>query len=123
SDDCRTGWWDNFIGPGRALDTKRYYVICVNYLGGCYGTTGPSSINPKTGKPYGREFPYPTISDIVDTQVRLLDILGIDHLLAVMGGSMGGFCAIDFATRYPDRVKAVLPIGTGLRATVLQKAL
>lgn len=121
--ECHTGWWDGFIGPGRALDTNRYYVICANYLGGCYGTTGPSSIDPDTGRPYGSRFPYPSISDIVDTQILLLDHLGIDRVLATMGGSMGGFCVVDMAVRYPDRVRCVMPIASGLRATVLAKTL
>lgn len=117
------GWWERFIGPGRALDTDKYHIVCCNFLGGCYGSTGPTSTNPATGRPYGRDFPYPTISDIVDTQVRVLDQLGIHEVLAVVGGSLGGFCVIDMALRYPDRVRCVIPIASGLRATVLSKAL
>ena len=123
TDECHVGWWDAFIGPGRALDTRRFFVICANFLGGCYGTTGPASIDPKTGKPYGASFPNPTISDIVDSQMRLLDHLQIAHLVAVVGGSLGGCCAINLALRYPDRVHTVIPIASGLRATVLTKAL
>lgn len=122
-EECHQGWWDAFIGPGKAVDTDKYFVVCCNYLGGCYGTTGPADINPETGKPYGRAFPYPTISDIVDSQMRVLDHLGIECLLAVIGGSMGGFCAMDLAARYPTRVRGVIPIASGLRATVLAKAL
>jgi homoserine O-acetyltransferase len=122
-EECHQGWWDAFIGPGKAVDTDKYFVVCCNYLGGCYGTTGPADTNPATGKPYGRAFPYPTISDIVDSQMRVLDHLGIERLLAVIGGSMGGFCAMDLAARYPDRVRGVVPIASGLRATVLAKAL
>lgn len=121
--ECHTGWWDAFIGPNRALDTNRYFIICCNFLGGCYGSTGPASIDPATGKPYGRSFPYPTISDIVDSQLRVVDHLGIQTLLASTGGSLGGFCVMDLAVRYPERVKCVIPIASGLRATVLSKAL
>lgn len=123
TEECHEGWWDAFVGPGRAIDTNQYFVICANYIGGCYGSTGPSSINPETGKPWGSKFPYPTIGDIVDSQVRLLDRLGIRTLLAVVGASLGGFCVLDFAARYPLRVKCVVPIATGVRATVLTKAL
>ncbi len=115
--DCHTGWWDDFLGPHKAIDTTRFFVICANYLGSCYGSTGPNSVNPATGKPYGREFPWPTIRDFVDSQVRLLDRLGIGKLHAVMGGSVGGFCAADFAVRYADRVGIVMPIASGLRVT------
>lgn len=122
-DECHYGWWDEFIGPGRALDTDHYFIVCANYLGGCYGSSGPSSTDPTTGKPYGGRFPWPTTSDIVDSQLRLLDILGVDRLLAAVGPSIGGFCVIDLATRYPDRVRCAIPISSGLRATVLSKTL
>ncbi|MCL5271449.1 MAG: homoserine O-acetyltransferase [bacterium] len=115
------GWWDDFIGPGRALDTRQYFVICANYFGGCYGSIGPSSTDPATGKPYGRRFPNLTISDVVNTPLRLLDHLGIKTLLAVMGGSLGGVMAVDLAMRYPDRVRCVVPIAAGPRATTLHK--
>ncbi|MEN6626930.1 MAG: homoserine O-acetyltransferase [Candidatus Sumerlaeia bacterium] len=115
------GWWDDFIGPGRALDTDRYFVICVNYLGGCYGSTGPGSIDPETGKPYGKRFPTVAVQDVVNTQVRLLNHFGIDTLLAVVGGSLGGMMAMDFATRFPKRARCVIPIASGARATTLQK--
>jgi homoserine O-acetyltransferase len=121
--ECHHGWWDAFIGPGRALDTDRYFIICANYLGGCYGTTGPSSLDPDTGRPYGSRFPWPTVSDVVNSQMLLLDHLGIDRLLAAVGGSIGGFCVIDLATRYPERVRCAIPIASGLRATVLSKTL
>ena len=120
-DEAHQGWWDGFIGSGCAIDTERYFVICANYLGGCYGTTGPSTVDPATGDRYGSTFPWPSVSDIVDSQVRLLDKLGIRTLLATIGGSMGGFCTVDLAARYPDRVKVVIPIASGLRATVLSK--
>lgn len=123
NDENYPGWWDAFIGPGKPINTRKYFVICVNYIGGCYGSTGPWSLNPETGKPYGGSFPNPTISDIVDSQVRLLDQLGVKKLLSVIGASLGGFGALNFAVRYPDRVHCVIPIATGLRATVLSKAM
>ncbi|MBK6849201.1 MAG: homoserine O-acetyltransferase [Proteobacteria bacterium] len=123
SDECHLGWWDPFIGPGRALDTRRYFVICANYLGGCYGSTGPSSLDPASGRPWGSRFPWPTLGDLVDSQLRLLDRLGIERLLATTGGSLGGMCAMELACRYPERVRCVIPIASGLRATVLSKAL
>lgn len=119
----REGWWNDFFGPGKALDPTKYFILCANYLGGCYGSTGPSDINPETGKPYGRAFPYPSVSDIVDSQLHLLEHFGIDRLFAVIGGSVGGFMAMDFAIRYPNRVRTVIPIASGLRATVLAKAM
>ena len=121
NDECQTGWWDSFIGPGRAFDTSKYFIICINYLGGCYGSTGPSSINPSTGQPYGGQFPVLTISDVVNSQIRLLDHLGIQTLLAAVGGSLGGVLALDLAMRYPQRVRCVIPIAAGPRATTLHK--
>jgi homoserine O-acetyltransferase len=106
----KPGWWDPFVGPGKAFDTDRYFVICSNVLGGCSGTTGPTSPDPKTGRPYGLTFPVVTIADMVDVQARLLDELGIDKLLAVVGGSMGGMQALCWAKRYPERVTTCLPI-------------
>ncbi len=119
--EMHTGWWDSFIGPGRALDTNKYFVICANYLGGCYGTTGPASLNPATGKPYGGKFPRVTVHDIVRSQLPLLDKLGIEKLHAAVGASLGGMMALDFAVHYPDRVANVIPIATGLRAHGLQQ--
>lgn len=121
TDEMQEGWWDGFIGPGRALDTTRYCVICANYLGGCYGSTGPASINPATGKPWGPSFPVLRMSDIVDSQVRLLDHLRVKQLHAVIGASIGGFLCLLLATRYPDRVRIVVPIGTGVETTILQR--
>lgn len=115
------GWWDEFIGPGRALDTDQFCVICINYLGGCYGSTGPGSIPPGTGKPYGRRFPTVSVGDVINSQLRLIDHLRIDTLLAVIGGSLGGMMAMDFAARFPKRVRCVIPIASGARATMLQK--
>ncbi|MBE9068694.1 homoserine O-acetyltransferase [Leptolyngbya cf. ectocarpi LEGE 11479] len=121
TDECVLGWWDTFIGPGKALDTQRYFVICVNYLGGCYGSTGPRSTNPLTGKPYGSQFPQVSAWDVIRSQLRLLDHLGIQCLHAVIGGSMGGMLSILLATRCPERVQNVLPIATGLETTVLHR--
>jgi homoserine O-acetyltransferase len=118
---CHTGWWDAFIGPGRALNTDKFFVICANVLGGCYGSTGPSSLNPATGKPYGSTFPQVTISDMVDSQVRLLDHLGIEKLHAVTGASLGGMMCLCFSTLHPDRVSIVVPIATGMYTTSLQR--
>lgn len=120
TEEMQVGWWEGFIGPGLALDTDRYAVMCVNYLGGCYGSTGPSSINPATGRPYGSAFPNLTITDIVDSQVQLLDKLGIERIHACTGGSVGGLMALVMGTRYPDRVKVVIPIAAGLGVTTLQ---
>jgi len=120
-DEMQIGWWNGFVGPGKALDTDRFAVICVNYLGGCYGSTGPASIDPGTGKPYGSTFPRMSLVDVVDPQVQLLDDLGIDRLHAVIGGSIGGLMCLSFATRYPDRVKSVIPIASGLEVTALQR--
>jgi homoserine O-acetyltransferase len=106
------GWWDNMIGPGKAFDTDKYFVISSNVLGSCYGTTGPSSIDPKTGKPYGTTFPVVTIGDMVRLQAHLLDYLGIEKLLCVTGGSMGGMQALQWAVAYPKRVRSAIVIAT-----------
>jgi homoserine O-acetyltransferase len=119
--DCQQGWWDGFIGPGTALDTNRYCVVCVNYLGGCYGSTGPSSINPETGMPFGSAFPRIAVADIVDSQMKLLDHLGVRVLHATIGGSLGGMLCISLATRYPERVRNVIPIASGLVPSPLQR--
>ena len=119
--EVHTGWWDPFIGPGKAIDTHRFFVICANYLGGCYGSSGPTSINPATGKPYGRDFPTVMFGDIVDAQARLVTHLGIRKLHAVIGGSLGGLCATNFALRYPNRVRIVIPIAAGVSVSILQR--
>jgi homoserine O-acetyltransferase/O-succinyltransferase len=106
------GWWDNMIGPGKAFDTDKYFVICSNVLGGCQGSTGPSSINPKTGRPYGLDFPVITIGDMVHAQRYLIDHLGIEKLLAVVGGSMGGMQVLQWVASYPKRLCAAIPIAT-----------
>lgn len=121
TEDCHHGWWDLFIGPDKALDTKRYFIICANYLGGCYGSSGPLSINPETGKPYGRDFPAVRTCDVVASQLALLDSLGIEKLHAVIGASVGGLLAVNLATLHPERVKLVVPVATGCRTTVLTR--
>lgn len=113
--DRKPGWWDIMVGPGKAIDTNRYFVICSNVLGGCSGTTGPSEINPRTGKPYGLEFPIITIEDMVNVQKRLLDKLGIPHLLSVVGGSMGGMQALQWAAAYPEMIDTVICIASTAR--------
>jgi homoserine O-acetyltransferase len=110
--DAKPGWWDSMIGPGKAFDTDRYFVICANTIGGCRGSTGPSSTNPGTGRPYGLDFPVFTIRDIVRSQRALIDHLGIDRLLAVAGASMAGMETLEWAITYPNRVKLSIPIAT-----------
>jgi homoserine O-acetyltransferase len=121
TDEMQEGWWDGFIGPGKALDTDKFCVVCANYLGGCYGSTGPASLNPETGRPWGPSFPVLRMSDIVDSQMKLLDHLGVKKLHAVVGASIGGFLAQLTATRFPDRVRIVVPIGTGVETTIYQR--
>ena len=111
-DDRIAGWWDPMVGPGRPIDTDRYFVVCPNVLGSCKGTTGPASTNRRTGSPYGMQFPVITIRDMVRVQALLLDRLGIDRVLCVIGGSMGGMQALEWAVRYPERVRSVVPIST-----------
>lgn len=121
TEELHIGWWDGFIGPGRALDTDDFAVVCANYIGSCYGSTGPASTNPETGRPYGSDFPRVDLADLVDSQIALLDHLGIDRLRAAIGGSIGGLMALSLATRYPDRVEVVIPIAAGLGVTALQR--
>src|SRR5580704_3672195 len=106
----KPGWWTTMVGPGKPIDTDRFFVICSNVLGGCMGSTGPAENDPETGKPYGLNFPLITIRDMVRAQAMLLDALGIDTLLAVVGGSMGGMQALQWAACFPERVHAVVPI-------------
>lgn len=109
------GWWDSMIGPGRAFDTNKYFVISSNVIGGCKGSTGPSSINPATGRRYALDFPIVTINDMADAQKRLIDHLGIDKLLTAVGGSMGGMLALSWLVRYPDRIRSAIPIATAIK--------
>ena len=123
NEECQVGWWDGFVGSGKAFDTNKYFVICANYLGGCYGSTGPSSINPKTGTPYGSRFPMLELSDIVDSQVCLLDHLSISKLHAIGGASIGGLMSIDFAARHSARLCRLVLLATGASLTPLQRIL
>ena len=118
----KPGWWDNMIGAGKAFDTNRYFMISSNVLGGCSGTTGPSSIDPRNGHPYGSKFPPVSIRDIVRLQKKLTDSMGIEKLLAVVGGSMGGMQALEWAVSYPQSVAAAMPIATTHRHSAQQIA-
>jgi homoserine O-acetyltransferase len=115
ANDKRAGWWDMLVGPGKALDTDRYFVICSNVLGGCGGSTGPASIEAETGRPYGTTFPIITVADMVEAQALLLDRLGIDKLLAAVGGSMGGMQVLQWAVAHPDRVHLAIPLACAAR--------
>jgi homoserine O-acetyltransferase len=114
------GWWDGLIGPGRALDTDKYFVVCANVLGGCQGTTGPASAHPDDGRPYASRFPVVSIRDWVRTQAALADHLGIDAWLTAVGGSMGGMMVLEWAIMFPHRVRSVVPIATCVAATAQQ---
>ncbi|MFW6329834.1 MAG: homoserine O-acetyltransferase MetX, partial [Alkalispirochaetaceae bacterium] len=114
--DSHPGWWEEMIGPGRALDTNRYCVICTNVLGGCQGTTGPGSTNPETGEPYALTFPIITIRDMTNVQRLLLEQLGIERLYAVIGGSMGGMNALDWAVAYPEQVERAIVLASTARS-------
>ena len=111
----KPGWWETVIGPGKPIDTDRYCVICPNIIGGCMGSTGPASLNPATGRPYGLDFPVITIRDMVRAQLRLTERLGIENLLSVIGGSMGGMQVLEWAASYGDRVFSAIPIATAPR--------
>ncbi len=115
NDPKNTGWWDNMVGPGKAVDTDRFFVIGVNNLGSCFGSTGPMDINPQTGKPYGADFPVLTVEDWVNAQARLADALGIEKFAAVMGGSLGGMQALAWSMQYPDRVRHAVVIASTAR--------
>ena len=115
-EDPKPGWWDEMVGPGKAIDTNRYFVICSNVLGSCAGSTGPRSVNPDTGNPYNLDFPVITIRDMVRAQRYLIDYLGIEKLLSVVGGSMGGMQAMEWAINYPDRLDSAVPIATCRRS-------
>jgi homoserine O-acetyltransferase len=113
--DKKPGWWDEMIGPGKAFDTEKYFVVCSNILGGCKGSTGPASVNPKTNKPYALDFPQIDIYDMVECQKRLIDHLGIKKLLSVVGGSMGGLQVIAWMTKYPRLIASAIPIACCIR--------
>ncbi len=123
NEECHEGWWSEFIGPGLALDTDRFFVVCANYLGGCYGSSGPTTLDPETGRLWGRRFPHIAIADTVDSQIRLLDHLGVGRLWAAIGNSTGGLACLSLATRYPDRVRRLVPAASGLGTTPLHRVL
>lgn len=114
-DSRKSGWWDGLVGPGKALDTTKYFVICANVLGGCQGTTGPSCPDPETGQPYGLRFPFITVSDIVEVHVALVRHLGIEKLLSVIGGSLGGMQVLDWVARYPDMPRSAICLASAAR--------
>ena len=120
--DRKPGWWDIIIGPGKCLDTEKYFIICSNVLGGCKGTTGPSSINKKSGEPYGLDFPIITIEDMVKVQKKLVDHMSIEQLFAVIGGSMGGMQVLQWCVSYPDMVRMAIPIATSAYSSPQQIA-
>ena len=117
--DAKPGWWDIMVGPGKGIDTDKYFVICSNIIGSCAGSTGPTSINPETSKEYGTDFPLITIGDMVETQKALMDYLEIKSLLSVIGGSVGGMQALEWSVRYPDMIKSVIPLATTTRHSAL----
>jgi homoserine O-acetyltransferase len=121
-DTGRPGWWDFHVGPGKAVDTDKFFVICSNVLGGCDGTTGPMSLRPDTGKPYGMDFPAVTIRDMVEVQAKLVEHLGISQLFAVIGGSMGGMQSLAWAFHFPERVRVCVPIATCASHNAMQIA-
>jgi homoserine O-acetyltransferase len=113
----KPGWWETLVGPGKPIDTGRFFVICSNVIGGCLGSTGPASVDPATGEPYGLSLPVITIGDMVRAQAMLIDHLGIDQLFSVLGGSMGGMQVLEWAASYPERVYTAMPIAAGARHT------
>lgn len=116
-DERKPGWWENLVGPGKTVDTNRFYVVCCNNLGGCFGTTGPSTINPETQKPYGPDFPIVTVRDWVESQARLGDALGVTQWAAVIGGSLGGMQVMQWAIDYPDRLRHAIIIAAAPKLT------
>ena len=117
--DKKPGWWDSMVGPGKGIDTDKYFVICSNIIGSCMGSTGPNTLNPKTAKPYGLEFPVVTIGDMVRAQKSLLDALGIEKLLSVVGGSVGGMQVLEWCVRYPEMVASAIPLATTTKHSAL----
>lgn len=120
--DRKPGWWDGMVGPGKAFDTDKYFIFCSNVIGGCKGSTGPNSIDPSTGKAYGLSFPIVSIGDMVNAQKKLVDFLGIERLLSVCGGSMGGLQALQWPVSYPEMVYSCIPIATTYKHSAQQIA-
>jgi homoserine O-acetyltransferase len=118
-DDEKPGWWDNMVGPGKGIDTNKYFVICSNIIGSCMGSTGPCTINPKTVLPYGLDFPVVTVGDMVKAQKALMDHLGIKKILAVVGGSIGGMQVLEWCARFPQMVAAAIPLATTTKHSAL----
>ncbi|MCF7818631.1 MAG: homoserine O-acetyltransferase [Kiritimatiellales bacterium] len=121
NEECQTGWWNDFVGPGKPVDTNKFFVVCANYFGGCYGSTGPSSINPATGKEWGGDFPQFNFGDIVDSQIPLFNMLGIETFHAAIGSSLGGMVVMNFAARYPQMVNRIIPVACGIESTTLAR--
>jgi homoserine O-acetyltransferase len=119
TEDEKPGWWDSMVGPGKGIDTDKYFVVCSNIIGSCMGSTGPCSINPKTVHPYGLEFPVVTIGDMVAAQKALIDQLGIEKLLCVVGGSIGGMQVLEWCVRYPAKVASAIPLATTMKHSAL----
>ncbi|MGD9173785.1 MAG: alpha/beta fold hydrolase, partial [Desulfobacterales bacterium] len=111
-EDEKPGWWDIMVGPGKGIDTDKYFVVCSNIIGSCMGSTGPCSINPKTVQPYALDFPVVTIGDMVAAQKELMEYLGIKQVLCVVGGSIGGMQVLEWTVRYPEMVKSAIPLAT-----------
>jgi homoserine O-acetyltransferase len=118
-EDEKPGWWDTMIGPGKGIDTEKYFVVCSNVIGGCMGSTGPCTINPKTILPYGLGFPVVTVGDMVGAQKALMDYLGIRRILAVIGGSLGGMQVLEWSLKFPDMVAAAVPLATTMKHSAL----
>jgi len=116
-DDNTPGWWDLYVGPGKSIDTKKHFIICSNYLGGCYGTTGPASINPKNGKPYARNFPIISVKDMVEVQKKLIDYLQIKKLKSIIGGSLGGMLVLEWSVLYPDILETAIVIASAYKTS------
>jgi len=122
AEDEKPGWWDCMVGPGKGIDTEKFFVVCANIIGSCMGSTGPSSLNPATGRVYGLDFPVVTIGDMVTAQKALVDHLGIDRLLGVVGGSIGGMQVLEWCVRYPEMVVCAIPLATSMRHSALSIA-
>jgi homoserine O-acetyltransferase len=122
TEDEKPGWWDCMVGPGKGIDTEKFFVVCANNIGSCMGSTGPSSLNPATGRVYGLDFPVVTIGDMVTAQKALVDHLGIDRLLGVVGGSIGGMQVLEWCVRYPEMVVSAIPLATSMRHSALSIA-